>query len=636
EAVYLSYEDMPPDLKQCFLYYSLLPKSITLFNDLHVIGMWISEGFIHGNSGDLEESGQKYYKELISRNLIELGNLNYGQNYCSMHDIVRSFGHHMVKNEALIAHTGEIDILNKLNSKKFHRLSIETDEVQSGDFDWKSLQEQQSMRTLISNVEIKMEPGDSLVTSSSLRTLFIKGAGVALVESLHQLQHLRYLNLRNVGISAFPENIGKMKFLQYLDTNACKNLVHLPDSIVKLGQLRYLNLPNKLTMIPRGFHGLRNMRILGGFPALMDGDWCSLDELGPLSLLRFLRLVQLENASSAANAKISEKKHLINLLLYCTPRPEQNEDGQQRIEKVFNELCPPSSVENIDIYWYFGQKLPSWMMSTATVPLNNLKSLLLFDLVCCTQLPDGLCHLPCLQVLKVNRAPCIKRVGTEFLRPSQPAAASFPMLNKMVLKGMVEWDEWEWEEKVQAMPRLEELLLENCKPGRVPPGLASNARALRKLSIEDVKQLSCLENFPFVVELTVYRCPDMERITDLPKVQKLTINYCSKLKSMKDVPALQRLSLENDETETVPGYLRDVNPRHLELRCGLTLLTTIAAGKSGPEFAKFSHIERVKCKGISVWGGSSDWYVSYTREPYSLDTNANSSFLSGGKTCFSF
>ena len=64
-AIYLSYEDMPSYLKQCFLYYSLLPKSRNFTLD-QVVAMWMSEGFIHGNSSDLEELGSDYYRELVS------------------------------------------------------------------------------------------------------------------------------------------------------------------------------------------------------------------------------------------------------------------------------------------------------------------------------------------------------------------------------------------------------------------------------------------------------------------------------------------------------------------------------------------------------------------------------------------
>ncbi|VAI42219.1 unnamed protein product [Triticum turgidum subsp. durum] len=69
-AVYLSYEDLSSCAKQCFLHYSLLPKTAVFYRD-EIIGMWVSEGFLHGNSDDLEELGSKYYKELILRNLME-------------------------------------------------------------------------------------------------------------------------------------------------------------------------------------------------------------------------------------------------------------------------------------------------------------------------------------------------------------------------------------------------------------------------------------------------------------------------------------------------------------------------------------------------------------------------------------
>ena len=41
-AIYLSYEDLQPFLKPCFLHYSLLPWG-TLFSVDDIVGMWISE-----------------------------------------------------------------------------------------------------------------------------------------------------------------------------------------------------------------------------------------------------------------------------------------------------------------------------------------------------------------------------------------------------------------------------------------------------------------------------------------------------------------------------------------------------------------------------------------------------------------
>ena len=69
----------------------------------------------------------------------------------------------MTKDEALTTQDGDNDILGKLGSQKFLRLSIETGQSQSGELDWKSLQAHQSVRTLISTIQIKMQPGDSLI-----------------------------------------------------------------------------------------------------------------------------------------------------------------------------------------------------------------------------------------------------------------------------------------------------------------------------------------------------------------------------------------------------------------------------------------------------------------------------------------
>ncbi|KAF7099233.1 hypothetical protein CFC21_100894 [Triticum aestivum] len=628
-AVYLSYEDMPPYLKQCFIYFSLLPKR-TAFSVHQVIALWISEGIVHGSSNDLEECGRKCYDELISRNLIEPDQGYSNQLICSMHDVVRSFAQYMSKDEALVAHDEGIDILKKLNSQKFLRLSIDTNQLQSGALDWKSLQEQKSVRTLLSTVTIKMEPDDSLVTFSSLRSLHIESADVAtLVKTLHQLKHLRYLTLVNSDISVLPANIGKMKLLQFFQLHGCEKLVNLPDSIVKLGQLRLLSLP-KSSMIPRGFSGLTNMRKLLGFQAHMDGDWCSLDELGPLSQLRLLGLYQLENvsaASFAANARLAEKIHLNELFLYCTSilgpdglakeKGSVSEEEQHRIKKVFDALCPPPNVEKIDIDGYFGQQLPSWMMSRSRAPLNNLKFLLLRNLACCTQLPSGLCQLPYLQHLHVVGAPCIRRIGTEFL---QAVGAPFPRLNRLSLSGMVEWEEWEWEEQVQAMRRLETIELNNCKLSRFPPGLASNARALKQLSLERVQHLRYIENFPSVVEITVLGSPHLERISNLPNLQKLYINNCPKLKVVKSIPALERLVLCDYPMETLPDYTRDVNPKLFILLCRPWLLASVAAGQLGVEWDKFRHVNHVKAYAHGGNNGGK-WYVLYTRGNDKLDTN---------------
>uniref|UniRef100_A0A453DT06 Uncharacterized protein n=1 Tax=Aegilops tauschii subsp. strangulata TaxID=200361 RepID=A0A453DT06_AEGTS len=602
------------------------------------VGMWIGEGFVHGETDKLEELGNEYHKELILRNLIEPDPLYSSQTICHMHDVVRSFAQFLTRDEALIGHSGEI-LNSKLSLPKFLRFSVETKGGQSDEFEWRCLQEQKSLRSIIIIGNFKIQSGDSLMSFSSLRTLHVESANfAALAESLYQLKHLRYLTLENCNdINSLPEDIHKIKFLQHLGLEGCRSLVKLPDSIVKLEELRFLDLDDTcVNSMPRGFCALTNLRELYGFPAYVDGDWCSLEELGPLSHLIHLGLKGLENVavtSSALKAMLVAKVHLTLMKLHCTNTLDNNrrvpsEKEQGIIEEVFDELYPPSCIENINIRGYFGRQLPRWMMSTATSHLKSLRFLTMHELVCCIQLPDGLCLLPCLELLAVDRAPAIKRVGPEFVQcpdhrhhPSSQVTTSFPRLHKIKLNALVQWEDWEWEEEVQAMPILDELSIVRCNLRRIPPGLASHARALKKVYMSNIERLDAVENFGSIIELRLSHMPEMTRISNIPKLQNLEICFCPKVELLEQVPALRRLVLNLWHSEKqLPLYLQTVKPSHFLLSCSRKVLTSMALGKSGSEWYKFSHIQHVEAYAKDG-GNEKKWHLLYTREPYKIDTN---------------
>ncbi|CAD6257911.1 unnamed protein product [Miscanthus lutarioriparius] len=573
-AVYLSYQDLHPELKSCFLHYALLPKS-TVFRYRRIVAMWISEGFVHGNSQDLEVLGKEYYDQLIARNLLEPNQRFVDQAVCNMHDVVRSFAQYLARDETIIAYKSEASLTNKINPQNVIRLSLKTKGSESNELTWSSLQAHISLRTLILDGEIKINSGDSLSSFSCLRTLHIEDGNFdALSKSLVQLKHLRYLSLDGTDTSRLPKKIAKMKFLQCVDLSNCKSLVKLPGGIGKLRQLRYLSLfDSGIYNIPRGFGGLTNLRILMGYPAHVEGDWCSLEELGSLNQLMRLHIHGLENVSSssfALKARLGQKVHLRYLWLQCTSVPGGahrlvKQEEQQQIEKVFDELCPPPCLEHLEIERYFSQRLPKWMTSTAIASFGSLRILGMEELPYCTELPDGLWQLPSLEFLKIQSAPLIKRVGPELLLPHRHEHPS-PMKN-----------------------------------------VGSD------------------------LKIEVFRCPRLERISNLPKLQNLVIIMCPELKVLEGLPALQRLSLEDYDMKTLPGYLQNVNPRDLHLDCDISLLTFIAKGESGPEWDKFSHI-----KQVNAYADDNDnyiprkWYVKYTRDTFSFKTNISPSADASG------
>ncbi|VAH72286.1 unnamed protein product [Triticum turgidum subsp. durum] len=70
EALYLSYDELPPRLKQCFLYCALYIEDSVIECD-EVTWLWIAEGFIEEQQGQLiEDMAEEYYHDLIHQNLL--------------------------------------------------------------------------------------------------------------------------------------------------------------------------------------------------------------------------------------------------------------------------------------------------------------------------------------------------------------------------------------------------------------------------------------------------------------------------------------------------------------------------------------------------------------------------------------
>ncbi|XP_066340805.1 putative disease resistance RPP13-like protein 1 [Miscanthus floridulus] len=646
----LSYDDLSPPLKQCFLYFSLFPKGLVIQSN-HIVGMWMSEGFLgNGGPGDrrtrtqIEEDGLDYYEDLVQVNLIEPAPEIAGDgSVCKMHDVIRSFAHEIAEEELLVVGPGQNSQLVS-SSSAIRQLSVESTELESSSMalpEWSRISgKHRLLRSLIINgrVEFNAPTGAAAVAGEptlasfpSLRALLVRHAETErFVESLCSLRHLRFLHLDSTDITRLPDGIGGLRFLQHIGLDNCSKFGgELPRSFLELERLTSLKVDCTECTVPKGFGVLTGLRRLSLFPAQTDGDWCSLQELGQLQELVRLEirgLAAVPSAALAADARIHDKEQLVVLVLMCYNPPESISISEgmreecQRIEEVFDHLRPPRLLECLVLKDYMGRRLPSWMCVGGNIDLDSLTSLEMVSLPFCTQLPDGLCRLASLKRLYIKYASSIQRVGPEFQRNSG-SRRSFPKLEFLRFDKLRQWEEWEWDEEeeqaqgnkdsIVAMPRLQQLGFFDCKLRRLPAGLASsNRRALRELVLWDLSCITSLENFPSVKELNVARCPRLRIIRGLANLRGVSIELCPALEVLQDVPALDTMHWTDPTVYELPDYLGGLKLNVLHLYCNPELTRALASGNYRTTLDKHPICSQIRVTpaelvDVVVSGGSS-------------------------------
>uniref|UniRef100_A0A0D9VXM8 AAA+ ATPase domain-containing protein n=1 Tax=Leersia perrieri TaxID=77586 RepID=A0A0D9VXM8_9ORYZ len=635
KVVRLSYEELPSHLKQCFVYCSLFPRG-EVIESRTIVRMWIAEGFAQDCTGSRlpETIAAQYYKELILRNLLDPSDGYYDQLGCIMHDVVRSFAQYVAKDEGLSMNEMQKQtISDALGALKIRRLCISNKKVE-----WDALQTQASLRTLILFRSIITKQKNFLNNLPCLRVLHLEDTNlIALPDSICYLKHLRYLGLKGTYTSALPKLIGNLMFLQHIDLCGCINVSELPESIVRLRNLRSLDIRyTMVSSVPRGFRKLENLAEMLGFPTNLDDDkrdWCNLEELGYLPNLSALHLEGLEKAtfgSMAARAKLSSKQHLTQLELRCTSRISANGEVQdevskedcERIENVFDHLCPPPSIDRLTIAGYFGHRLPQWMETVAA--FRSLRRLVLEDYACCDRLPIGLGQLPYLDYLWIEHAPSIEHVSLDFITAvtkTEGAGVAFPKLKRLGFQGMLRWAVWDWEEHFQAMPALESLTVENCKLRLLPQGLAYHASALKTLVLTNAMSLASVDNFHSLAELYLADNPKLERVVNCPSLTKIEILRCPQLKVFDRLPAVRSIVWEDLDADTLPVYLQEAKVNRLHINCNLGLLNMISLQDAISEWRNVQHVQQLKVFGFKPQSETSDFHFLYTKEPHRVETN---------------
>ncbi|KAM3284708.1 hypothetical protein P3S67_023507 [Capsicum chacoense] len=234
----LSYRDLPPHLKSCFLYLGLLQKGkdILVKQLMHV---WIAHGLIHQKEEQkLEDIVEDYLDELIGRNMLQ------------------------AKEEIFL----EVDNPSISLSGSRHRV------LYSPLKSYKYLRNSRSYaRSLLSfDSSATLVNLDCICTSSSklLKVLYIDSPGLKMIsDSIGKLCSLKYLGIGwKTRIKKLPRSISHLQNLETIDMPMSRYyFVLVPNVLWKLENLRhllgYIIFPSLLKI-----DLLNNLQTLGSIP----------------------------------------------------------------------------------------------------------------------------------------------------------------------------------------------------------------------------------------------------------------------------------------------------------------------------------------------------------------------------------
>ncbi|XBI24719.1 hypothetical protein VPH35_049787 [Triticum aestivum] len=593
-VLYLSYDELPYRLKQCFLYCALYIEDSTILRRV-ITRLWIAEGFIEEEQGQLlEDTSEEYYYELIHRNLLQPDNGSFNQAECKMHDLLRQIALSISKQECFI---GDIETLSGENMSKLRRVTAVS---KKDKLVLPSMNKVEAKVRTFFSVHGPQSIEDSLFKRFLLLRVLV--LNYSLVQSIPgyigRLIHLRLLDLDYTSISCLPESIGSLQNLQILSLNYCDALHNLPSAISQLYSLRCLSLlDTNINEVQKGIGKLKFLTDLRGFPVgagienadVQDG-W-KLEELSSLSLLRYLTLVKLERAACySTNTLLANKNHLKGLVLEWTSYSED-----VSTEEVFEQLIPPSNLETLHIIGFLGRQYPNWFGNTC---LSSLAHMTLRNLRCVDLPPIG--QLPNLKFLKIDGAYAVTKVGPEFVGcgkgdPLCNESVAFPKLEWLVLKHLPNWEEWSFfEEKEEAedaddeggangvaeirkddaqsarlrlFPCLVRFKLEGClKLRALPRQLGEDTVSLRKLELIRTNNLKAVEDFPHLTELLhIEKCEGLEKVSNLPQVTDLQVRGCLNLSRVEGLGSLQQLGLGEDTQVISSHWVLGLQNQHQRL-----------------------------------------------------------------------
>ncbi|KAH7677296.1 P-loop containing nucleoside triphosphate hydrolase protein [Dioscorea alata] len=600
--LWLSYVNLPSEVKKCFAFCALFPKDSVIEVDM-LVQFWIAHGFIPSQTGkDIDVEGHEIFSELIWRSLLQndtdtsagfthyyrSDNSYFKRRVCKMHDLIHDLAQFVTGDEC--STLPERNEFKKISKRTRHFILNPDVEYDMSDHP---------------RVRTALPVGTNFTGLSKLKLLRVLKLDIEanvdeLSPSIEYLHHLRYLGLSGTDIRELPESICMLVNLQTLNLNYCFRLSKLPMSIVYMNSLRHLHLSHcpELKSMPSGLSRLRCLKTLTKY-IVSEKAGNKIGELKHWNLegeLGLYDLHEVKNADEAKEAIMSSRQNINSLSLSWGASVEN-------AEQVLEALKPHAALKELSLYDYPGTQFSMWIRDRQQ--LQNLVMIKLKGCKGCEQLPP-LEQLPYLEELTIHEMDGIKYIINN---TTGDALSLFPALMSLSLYGMDNLEGWCVEEDRETAPPLfpclDSLTISQCpKLTTMPPQIPT----LKYLDIKDTyrgtqiklmsKEKGFFKHLKSLESLTLIRCEELALLLEdkeetrplSSSLRDLIIWDCSRfslsaaLHNLTSLESLQMTDLE--ELSSWPDeMLRDSESlRYLHLTSCKNLTGASSQGDCGPPF----------------------------------------------------
>ncbi|KAK1692006.1 hypothetical protein QYE76_008703 [Lolium multiflorum] len=509
----LSYDDLPPHMKQCFAFCAVFPKDYDIDVEI-LIQLWMAHDFIQLKEGDnVEKAGREIFEELTWRSFFqdvkrkpqrEKWQLRSSRTVCNIHDLMHDIALSVMGKDCVTIGYGT----NKeelLSAGPTRHLFVSYSNIRALLDDYVK-KHSPALQTLLYTDKSTFGSAPHL----SLRALKYTLRKFPLQP--RHLLHLRYLDLSNNWyMKDLPKEISILYHLQTLNLSNCKCLVRLPKDMKYMTNLchLYTNGCRSLECMPPDLGQLTSLQTLTYFVVGSSSGCSTIGELQELNIGGELVLSRLEHVTEdhAKASSLGNKENLTHLSLEWSDENSEELDQQRN---VLDALKPHAGLQFLKIHSYRGTGFPSWVTS-----LTSLQHLTELHLDGCT-----MCE--------------------EFLQFGQVKA-----LKVLVLRNLSKLQSLCSHDSSAAFSALKDLTLENLE-------------ILERWVAIDGEELT----FPLLENVRIKKCPKLTTLPEAPKLKVMQliedkVHLSLSVFRSRCMSYLSDLLLDIMDTEATPALMLD-------------------------------------------------------------------------------